>query len=71
MTALNPGRCTRGAAWFVFEGSIRDVATPGEGLFGAEEASPLEGPDDLPLVALDVALKVAFPPELLVLPSSR
>lgn len=70
MIALNPGRCTRGAGLLVFEGSARGVPVLEEGLVGAEEASPLDGAEDPTIVALDVALKVTFPLELLFLLSS-
>jgi hypothetical protein len=35
MMALNPGRCTRGAVWFVTEGSGRGSLVLDEGLLDA------------------------------------
>jgi hypothetical protein len=69
MMALNPGRCTRGAVWFVPEGSVRGVLVLDEGLLDAEVAVLLRGASAPPLSPA-VALADALTPELFVLVSS-
>jgi hypothetical protein len=49
MMALNPGRCTRGAVWFVPEGSARGVLVLNEGLLDAAVVALLMGASDPPL----------------------